>query len=65
MQPAGDHHRQIGEPILGIAQDSFNRPRAFDTGDGMFNAHAYVRNALIVLFLRIGQLTLARLFFGW
>ncbi len=65
VQTSRDQHREIREPIFGIAQDIFDDARAFDSGDSMFNPHAHARDALVGLFLSVRQLTLTRLFFGW
>ncbi len=65
VQTRCDHHREVREPIFGIAQDIFDDARALDSGDGMFNTHAYARDALVGLSLSVRQLTLTRLFFGW
>jgi hypothetical protein len=54
VQSAGDYHRQIGETIFGIPQHILDDARAFSSGDGMFHAHANVRDALIDLFLGVG-----------
>jgi len=65
VQTAREHHGQIREVILGVAEYIFDDAGTFDTRDGMFDPHAHSRDALIVKFLCVRQFTIARLFLGW
>ncbi len=41
VQCTGNAHDQIGETFLGVAQDIFHNPTAFDTGNHMFDSDAH------------------------
>ena len=64
MQAGGHHHCKIGETIFGIAQHIFNDAGAFNPSNGVFNPDPDAGDALILLFLGVSQLSLARFFFG-
>ncbi len=51
MQPAGDHHDEIGQPILRIAELVFGNPADFNAGNGMFNAYPRAGEFAIVALL--------------
>ena len=61
VQTTRDHHREVREPIFGIAKDIFDA-RAFDSRDGMFNMHAHPGDPLVVLLPSVRQLTLRGFF---
>jgi hypothetical protein len=51
MQPAGDHHDKIGQPILRIAELVFGNPADFNAGNGMLNAYPRAGEFAIVALL--------------
>ena len=51
MQPAGDHHDEIGQPILRIAELVFGDPADFNTSHGVLNAYSRAGEYAIVALL--------------
>jgi hypothetical protein len=51
MQPAGDHHDEIGQPIRRIAELVFGNPADFNAGNGVLDAYSRAGEYAVVALL--------------
>src|SRR3989304_8790252 len=64
MQATRDHHHDVREAVLEIAQHILHDPTDFHPRQSVLDAHARPRQGTIMPLLAGRQVTLTRLFFG-